>query len=355
MIYRQTGVLTTTYHVERRWIPHRIDRWALTAFLAFAAFIVPFIGNDYLFSAILLPFLALSLAAIGLNILTGYAGQLSLGTTAFMAVGAYAAYNINLRIPGMPLLASIVLAGIVAALFGIFFGLPSLRLKGFYLAVSTLAAQFFVEWALNKVDWFSNNNSSGVITAPPMSILGFAFDTPARKYLLSIGIVGILTAIAIRLTRSQTGRNWIAIRDREIAAAVIGVPVFRTKLLAFAISSFYCGIAGVLWAFTYLGTVEPDGFNLSRSFEVLFIIILGGLGSIRGCFVGAAFMVVFPLLLSRFANAFFATALDPGIQEDIQNILFGSLIVLFLVKEPLGLIRLWARFKQRLETWPLSD
>jgi branched-chain amino acid transport system permease protein len=355
MIYQQAGALTANNRADRRWVRHPIDRWALTAFLAFAALAVPVIGNDYIFSAILLPFLALSLAAIGLNILTGYAGQLSLGTTAFMAVGAYAAYNLNLRIPGLPLLASIVLAGVTAALFGILFGLPSLRLKGFYLAVSTLAAQFFVEWALNKIGWFSNNNSSGVITAPPMAILGIAFDTPARKYLLSLGIVAVLTLIAIRLTRSQTGRNWIATRDREVAAASIGVPVFRVKLVAFAISSFYCGIAGVLWAFTYLGTVEPDGFDLSRSFEVLFIIILGGLGSIRGCFLGAAVMVAFPLLLSRFANAFFATALDPGIQEDIENILFGSLIVLFLVKQPLGLVRLWDQFKRRLETWPLSD
>jgi branched-chain amino acid transport system permease protein len=352
MIYREAGILVASYEAERRWIPHRIDRWGLTMFLAFAAFVLPAIGNDYIFSAILLPFLALSLAAIGLNILTGYAGQLSLGTTAFMAVGAYAAYNFNLRLPGLPLLVSIVLAGVTAAAFGILFGLPSLRLKGFYLAVSTLAAQFFVEWALNKFGWFSNNNSSGVITAPPLSVFGIGIDTPARKYVFSLAIVVALTCIAIRLTRSQTGRNWIAIRDREIAAAVIGVPVFRTKLLAFAISSFYCGVAGVLWAFTYLGTVEPAGFNLDRSFEVLFIIILGGLGSIRGCFVGAAFMVVFPLLLSRFADAFFATAVDPGIQEDIQHILFGSLIVLFLIKEPRGLISLWKTFKHRLHAWP---
>src|SRR5258708_15293558 len=265
--------------------------------LAFA--VVPFIGSEYLFEATLTPFLALSLAAVGLNLLTGYAGQVSLGSAAFMAVGAFAAFNFNLRVGGLPLLGSIVLAGGVAAAVGIVFGLPSLRLKGFYLAVSTLAAQFFVQWALTKFGWFSNNNPSGVIDAPPLSLFGFSFEGPLGRYLFTLTVVVILTAVAQRIVSTQTGHDFIAIRDNELAARVIGIPVLRTKLLAFGLSSFIVGVAGVLWAFAYLRTVEPAGFNLDRSFQIVFIIIICGLASIRGAFFGAALIVVFPFILSR--------------------------------------------------------
>jgi branched-chain amino acid transport system permease protein len=354
MIYRSAGRAYAAYADERLLMPHAVDRAALALLLAVAAVVLPLVGPDYLFDAILLPFLALSLAAVGLNILTGYAGQLSLGTAAFMAVGAFAAYNLNLRLPGLPLLVTFALSGVVAAAFGLVFGLPSLRLKGFYLAVSTLAAQFFVQWALTKFGWFSNDNSSGVITAPHLLVAGFDLDRPAGRYLLSLGVVTAMTWLAVRLTRTQTGRNWIAVRDRDIAAAVIGVPVFRTKLTAFAISSFYCGVAGYLWAFTYLRTVEPAGFDLDRSFQVLFIIIIGGLASIRGCFLGAAFMVVFPLLLSRTGDALLGGALDSGLQEIIAKMVVGSLIIAFLIAEPRGLVSLWSRLKAKLETWPFA-
>ncbi len=261
--------------------------------------LIPIFGTSYLFEAILLPFLALSLAALGLNILTGYAGQLSLGSAAFMAVGAFAAYNFNLRIPGLPLIVSLILAGATAAAFGILFGLPSLRLRGFYLAVSTLAAQFFVKWALTRFGWLSNYNSSGVIDAPPLTLVGVKFEGPLGRYLFALTVVVVVTAFAARLVSTRSGRNFIAIRDNEIAAKVFGVSIFRTKLLAFGVSSFIIGVAGFLWAFAYLRTVEPDGFNLDRSFSILFIIIIGGLASIRGAFFGAALIVVFPLVLSR--------------------------------------------------------
>src|SRR5580704_5495662 len=269
------------------------------ALLAVAYGVLPMVGSSYLFEAILTPFLALSLAAVGLNLLTGYAGQVSLGSAAFMAVGAYAAYNFNLRVHGLPLLATFVLAGLVATALGIVFGLPSLRLRGFYLAVSTLAAQFFVQWALTKFSWFSNNNPSGVIDAPSLRILGLSFGSSIGRYLFALTIVVVLTLLAWRLVNTQIGHNFIAVRDNELAARVIGVPVLRTKLLAFAISSFIVGVAGVLWAFAYLRTVEPAGFNLDRSFQIVFIIIIGGLASIRGAFFGAALLVVFPLILSR--------------------------------------------------------
>ncbi|MFB9261765.1 branched-chain amino acid ABC transporter permease [Bradyrhizobium erythrophlei] len=305
--------------------------------------IVPLAGSDYLLDAVLTPFLALSLAAVGLNVLTGYAGQVSLGSAAFLAVGAYAAYNLHLRIPALPLLIDLVLAGGVAAAIGIVFGLPSLRLRGFYLAVSTLAAQFFVQWALTKFSWFSNDNPSGVIDAPVLSIGGISFTSAAERYVFSLTIVVALTLLTLRLLRSQSGRNFIAVRDHEIAAKVIGVPLLRTKLLAFAISSFLIGVAGVLWAFAYLRTVEPAGFNLDRSFQVLFIIIIGGLASLRGSFIGAAFIVVFPLLLSRIGAALLGNVFDSGVLEMSQRIVIGGLIVAFLIAEPRGLIALWDR------------
>jgi branched-chain amino acid transport system permease protein len=302
--------------------------------------VVPFAGSPYLLDGILTPFLALALAAVGLNLLTGYAGQVSLGSAAFLAVGAYAAYNFNLRVPGLPFLVTLVLAGTVAAAVGLVFGLPSLRLRGFYLAVSTLAAQFFVQWALTKIAWFSNDNPSGVIDAPPLSLAGVPFTGAIGRYVFSLTIVAIATFLTVRLLDAQSGRNFIAVRDHEIAAKVIGVPVLRTKLLAFGVSSFLIGVAGVLWAFSYLRTVEPAGFNLDRSFQILFIIIIGGLASVRGAFLGAAFIVVFPLLLSRVGAALLGDVFDSGVLEMSQRIVVGSLIIVFLIAEPRGLIAL---------------
>ncbi len=328
--------------------PLRMLHWLYPVLLLGCAYlIIPIIGTNYLFEAILLPFLALSLAGVGLNILTGYAGQVSLGSAAFLAVGAFAAYNFNLRVEGLPLIGCIVLAGFAAAAIGIVFGLPSLRLKGFYLAVSTLAAQFFVQWALTKFNWFSDNSASGVIDAPLLSVAGVAFNGAVRRYLFSLTVVTLLTLFAYRLVSSQTGRNFIAVRDNEAAARIIGVPVLKTKLVAFAISSFIIGVAGVLWAFTYLRTVEPAGFNLDRSFQILFIIIIGGLASIRGAFFGAALLVVSPLILSRLGSFLLGDLFNSGVLEMSQRIVLGVLIILFLILEPDGLVSLWDRIRKR--------
>jgi len=315
--------------------------------LVFTFGIVPFIGSSYLIEALLLPFLALSLAGVGLNLLTGYAGQVSLGSAAFMAVGAFAAFNFNLRVEGLPLLVSIALAGGIAAAVGIVFGLPSLRLRGFYLAVSTLAAQFFVQWALTKFGWFSNDNPSGVIDAPKLTIAGIDFDSSTGRYYFALIVVTALTFFAWRVASSQTGRNFIAIRDNETAARIIGVPVLRTKLLAFALSSFIIGVAGVLWAFAYLRTVEPAGFNLDRSFQILFIIIIGGLATIRGAFLGAALMVVFPVVLSRVGSFLLGDLFDSGMLDMSQRIVIGALIIAFLILEPDGLAALGRRLTGR--------
>jgi branched-chain amino acid transport system permease protein len=323
---------------------------ALPLVLAAAYGAIPIFGSSYLIEAILMPFLALSLAGVGLNLLTGYAGQVSLGSAAFMAVGAFAAFNFNLRIDGLPLLVSIIGAGLAAAAIGIVFGLPSLRLRGFYLAVSTLAAQFFVQWALTKFGWFSNDNPSGVIDAPNLTIAGIDFSSSIGRYYFSLIIVTALTFFAWRVATSQTGRNFIAIRDNETAAKFIGVPVLKTKLLAFGLSSFIIGVAGVLWAFAYLRTVEPAGFNLDRSFQILFIIIIGGLATIRGAFLGAALIVVFPVALSRIGQFFLGDLFDSGVLDMSQRIVLGALIIAFLILEPDGLAALARRLTDRLRS-----
>ncbi len=353
MLYRESGQFISDYRADARIFKLYQDRAAFYVFLAFAFIVVPVIGNDYWFSAVLIPFLVLSLAGLGLNLLTGYAGQLSLGSAAFMAVGAFAAYNFHLRIEGLPFLISFFLGGLVAAAVGVIFGLPSLRIKGFYLLVSTLAAQFFVQWALTNFAWFSNNSSSGVITAPQLIILGHDFSNPVGRYLLTLSIVIALGFLARSIIKSEIGRHWMAVRDMDTAAAVIGIEVPKAKLLAFAISSFFLGIAGSLWAFTYLGTVEPHGFDLTRSFQILFIIIIGGLGSVLGNFLGAAFIVLLPILLSVISSGLFAGSIDPGQLENFQKIIFGVLIIFFLIKEPNGLAKYWQTLRQRARVWPL--
>ncbi len=352
MIYREAGQFKTSYAADQQIFPIRQDRLGIGLILAFAYLVVPVIGNDYWFTAILIPFLILSLAALGLNILTGYAGQLSLGTAGFMAVGAFAAYNFMLRVPDMPFLLAFVLAGLTAALVGILFGLPSLRIKGFYLAVATLAAQFFIEWALIKFGWFTNYSPSGVIDAQTMVLFGVALDTPVEKYLLTLSIVSLLALAAKNLMRCETGRAFMAIRDMDVAAEVIGIPMLKTKLLAFAISSFYCGIAGALYAYAYLGTVEPQAFDLTRSFQVLFMIIIGGMGSILGSFLGAAFITLLPILLNVVAHAWFGGAVRMAVLSNLELVIFGGLIIFFLAVEPHGLARLWQIAKEKLRLWP---
>src|SRR6186713_3639385 len=298
MFYREAGQFKTAYQTDAAIFPIRQDRVGIAAIVLIAYVLIPLTATPYLFSAILIPCLILALAALGLNILTGYAGQLSLGTAAFMAVGAFASYNFLLRIPGIPLLLAFAGGGVMAAAVGILFGLPSLRIRGFYLAVATLAAQFFILWFLTKVGWVTNYNSSGVITARGMVIAGYAFDTPQEKYLLVLSIVTLLALAAKNMTRGNIGRQWMAIRDMDVAAEVIGIRPVRAKLLAFAVSSFYCGVAGALYAYAYLGTVEPEAYNLDLSFRILFMIIIGGVGTVLGAFLGSAFIVVLPILLN---------------------------------------------------------
>jgi len=349
MFYREAGQFKSSYETDGQIFPIRQDRIGVLLLLGLAFIAIPLIATPYFFSAILIPFLIFSLAALGLNILTGYAGQLSLGSAAFMAVGAFSAYNFVLRVPGLPLLAAFILGGLCAAAVGIVFGLPSLRVRGFYLAASTLATQFFVVWALTKVRWFTNYSSSGVITAQKMQILGVDFETPVAKYLLVLSIVAVLGLLAKNMVRSNTGRCWMAVRDMDVAAEVIGIRLMRAKLLAFAVSSFYCGVAGALYAYAYLGTVEPEAYSLDLSFRILFMVIIGGLGSVMGSFLGAAFIVLLPVLLNTLAHA---ASISTAVASNLELMVFGALIIFFLIVEPHGLARLWQIAKEKLRLWP---
>ncbi len=261
-----------------------------------------------------------------------------------MAIGAFTMYNLNLRTnltDGM----SILLAGSLAAAIGLVFSLPALRLRGFYLALSTLGTQFFVEWATNNYQWLSNYSQSGIQDVAPLRVLGYSFATAEEKYYLALAVVTVLTFLVARLVKTQTGLNFIAIRDNEVAARIIGVPVLKTKLIAFGISSFIIGIAGVLWAFTYLGMVQAGygGFSLGRSLMVLFIIIIGGLATIRGAYLGAAFMVILPPLLSRTGSILLGDYFDATVMENCLSIVVGSLIIILLIYEPDGLSALLDR------------
>jgi len=355
MLYREAGQFKTTYAADTAMFPILQDRIGFVALLLVAFVAVPILASPYLFSAILIPFLILSLAAIGLNILTGYAGQLSLGAAAFMAVGAFASYNFVLRIPGIPLLLAFAGGGLMAAAVGLVFGLPSLRIRGFYLAVATLAAQFFILWALTKIGWFTNYNASGVITAQQIVILGRAFDTPQEKYLLVLAIVTAMAFAAKNMGRGNIGRQWMAIRDMDVAAEVIGIRPMRAKLLAFAVSSFYCGVAGALFAYAYLGTVEPEAYNLDLSFRILFMIIIGGVGTVLGSFLGSAFIVILPIALNMLVTWLDGTLhlnVASSAASNVELMVFGGLIIFFLIVEPHGLARIWQIAKEKLRLWP---
>ena len=355
MIYREAGQFKTSYASDQAIFPIAQDRAVVLLALAAAFVGPPLLATEYWLQAILIPLLIYSLAAIGLNLLTGYAGQLSLGTGGFMAVGAYAAFKLTTAFPQVGIVLVFLLSGLVAAGVGLVFGIPSLRIKGFYLAVATLASQFFLVWLFNKVAWFSNYASSGTITAPDRAVLGVIVTGPsataAARYLTALALVTVFALVAKNLVRGRVGRSWMAIRDRDIAAEIIGVRPLRTKLLAFGISSFYCGVAGAELVFLYLGSAETQAFDIGLSFLILFMVIIGGRGSILGSVLGAVFIVLVPIFLTNAPHAL-GLRLPVALQKQIELMVFGGLIVFFLIVEPRGLARLWQITKEKLRLWP---
>jgi branched-chain amino acid transport system permease protein len=356
MFYRESGQFKTDYAADMAVFPIRQDRIAIALILAVAAFGVPYFGSNFFISTVMIPFLVFSLAAIGLNIVTGYTGLISLGTGAFMGVGAYACYKLTTMFPQVNILIWILASGFFSALVGVLFGLPSLRIKGFYLAVATLAAQFFLEWCFVRIPWLYNYNASGAIEVPTRTLFGVAITganaTPTIRYLVILGIVVFLTWIASNLMHGRIGRTFMAVRDMDIAAELMGIRLLPTKLLAFAVSSFYCGVAGAVMMFLWYGGGEAnDAFNINQSFLILFMVIIGGLGSLAGCFFGAALLHLVPIFL-KFGLPSLGIPLAGATAEHLNHLIVGGLIIVFLIVEPHGLARLWQITRQKLRTWP---
>jgi branched-chain amino acid transport system permease protein len=355
MLYRENGQFKTSYQADQQIFPIAQDRWGVLLLIAFAFVGVPFLVDEYMFRAILIPFLILSLASLGVNLLVGYCGQITLGAGAFMAVGAYAGYNFLIRVPDMPLLGAIILGGVSAAAVGIVFGVPSLRVRGLYLAVATLAAQFFWDWAFLRIKWFTNDSPSGNVSVSNLNVMGLEISSPLSKYLFCLTVLVVLSLAAKNMVRATIGRQWMAIRDMDVAAAVIGIRPMYAKLTAFAVSSFYVGVAGALWGFVHLGSWEPAAFSVDRSFQLLFMVIIGGLGSIMGSFFGAAFIVILPIFLNQFLpvlGALFGMEISTATVSHFEILIFGAMIVFFLIVEPHGLARLWSTGKEKLRLWP---
>jgi len=355
MLYREAGQFKSTYQADAAVFPLREDRIGLAVILLIAFGVVPFVSSDFMLQAVLIPFLVFSLAAIGLNILTGYTGLVSLGTGAFMGVGAYACYKLTTYFPGVNIIILVIASGFFSAAVGALFGLPSLRIKGFYLAVATLAAQFFLSWCFFRIPWLYNNNTSGAIEVPTRTLFGVpitgATATSEVRYLVVLAIVALMTWLASNVVHGRIGRMWMAVRDMDLAAELIGIRLLPTKLLAFAISSFYCGVAGACMVFFWYGGAEAAVFDVNQSFFILFMVIIGGLGSLNGSFFGAALVFTTPIALRALAPAV-GLPLQPSTVENLQYIIVGGLIIFFLIVEPAGLARLWQIGKQKLRVWP---
>jgi branched-chain amino acid transport system permease protein len=355
MLYREAGDFKSSYSSDNQTFPIRFDRYAYYAVLAFAFLVVPLVLDNYWANAVVIPFLIYVIAALGLNLLIGYCGQLSLGTGAFMAVGAYATFKLTIAFPMMPVFVVFILAGVVTAGVGVLFGLPSLKIKGFYLAVATLAAQFFLIWLFTRVGWFFNDSPTGQITMPERSMFGVtltgASATSTATYITCLIFVVGMAWLARNLTRGTIGRTWMSIRDMDIAAEIIGVNPLIAKLSAFAVSSFFVGVAGALTFGVYLGAVEAgEAFGINKSFLVLFMVIIGGLGSILGSFLGAAFLVVLPVLLKLLLVDSLGWPAD--LARHLEIMIIGALIIVVLIAEPHGMAALWRTIKEKLRLWP---
>ncbi len=355
MLYRTAGQFKTSFAADHALFPVRQDAWLLGLILVVAFVVFPLTANDFAFRALLIPVLIYSLAALGLNILTGYAGQLSLGTGAFMGVGAYACYKLLTIFPELNLVVAIALSGFFSAAVGVAFGLPSLRIKGFYLAIATLAAQFFLVWLFEKWAWLYNYASSGAIQVPNVKMFGITVAGPTAtattQYYFVLCIVCAVTFLAINITRGRIGRIWKSVRDMDIAAELVGINLMKAKLSAFAVSSYIVGVSGALFVFLWRGAAEPNLFDIPLSFRVLFIAIIGGLGSILGNYLGAILIVALPVLLSIVPNAI-GLPIASATQEHINIMIVGALIIFFLIVEPHGLARFWAIIREKLIMWP---
>lgn len=335
---------------DMRYLPRSADRLAAFLIAVLFLFVPPFLG-DYWLKGILVPMLILSISALGLNVLTGYAGLISLGQAAFMAVGAFAGVIAYGRY-GIPIPLTLLIAGFTAAIVGAVVGTPSLRIKGLYLLVATLAAQFIIVWTIQRVPWIGAG-SMVTIDTPPVFIGAWEIDTALEQYYFALAVAVLLTLFAWNLTRSRIGRAWMAIRDHDVAAKVMGISMLRYKLLAFMVSAFYGGIAGALVVFAWVGAANVQEYELELSIQILGMIIIGGLGSILGSYLGAAFIALLPIAISIGMHNLYGIVggeiVSAAVLANAEHVVFGVLIVLFLIFEPLGLAHIWHRLSARFE------
>src|SRR5216683_667450 len=356
MFHREAGVFKTSYAADMALYPLPIAKWAVAAFAGLFIVVAPLALGEYYISILNLILIAV-VGALGLNILVGYTGQISIGHGAFMSVGAYTAANLVTHL-GAPFWITIPAGGIMAALIGAVVGIPSLRIKGIYLAIATLAAQLIIEWTINHVHWIGGGAQSSIYVNTP-SFFGLAFNNEFRRYYLILAFFLLAYFAAQNLVRSRVGRAFIAIRDRDVAAEIIGVNIFKYKLLAFAVSSFYAGVAGALWTY-YLRIANYENFTLATSIEYLTMIIIGGLGSVLGSVLGAIFIKLLPIALDlsviRIAKGVFGIPYESvaNFLANFQLFIFGALIILFLIAEPEGLARLWENIKRYFRLWPYA-
>ena len=354
MIHRESGILKTTYEADMALYPLPIARWTVAAIAAFMFLVLPLSVHEYWLSIVNIVSIA-TVGALGLNILVGYTGQISIGHGAFMSVGAYTAANFAVRL-GFPFWLSLPLGGLMAAAVGAVVGIPSLRIKGLYLAIATLAGQLIIEWTINHVTFISGGVQAS-IEVPRPELFGYKIASQRQMYFFLLIFVVLALVATMNLVRSRIGRAFIAIRDHDIAAEIIGINIFRYKLLAFAISSFYAGVTGVLYTY-YLGIANYEQYQITTSIDYLAMIIIGGLGSVLGSVFGAIFVTLLPILI-RFAmeasgGLLFSEAAVRNIIPNLRLILFGMLIIFFLVVEPEGLNRLWRNIRSYFRVWPFA-
>ena len=354
MIHRECGVLKTSYEADMALYPLPIARWTVGVIAVLMFGLVPLALHEYYLSIVNLVSIAV-IGALGLNILVGYTGQISVGHGAFMSVGAYTAANFAVRL-GFPFWLSLPLGGLMAALIGAIVGIPSLRIKGLYLAIATLAGQLIIEWTINHVTFISGGVQAS-IEVPRPTLFGFKIASQREMYFFLLVFVVLAIVGTMNLMRSRIGRAFIAIRDHDIAAEIIGINIFRYKLVAFAISSFYAGVTGVLYTY-YLGVANYEQFQINVSIDYLAMIIIGGLGSVLGSIFGAIFVTLLPIAIryamEAFGGLFFSEAAVRNIIPNLRLILFGGLIIFFLVVEPEGLNRLWRNIRSYFRVWPFA-
>jgi branched-chain amino acid transport system permease protein len=354
MIHRECGVLKTTYQADMALYPLPIAKTTVAAFAALFLVVVPLTLGSYYVSILNLIAIAV-VGAIGLNILTGFTGLISIGHGAFMSVGAYTAANLVVR-AHLPWWLALPAGGLMAALVGAIVGIPSLRIKGLYLTIATLASQLIIEWTINHVTWISGGIQAS-IEVPPPRLGAFVISSQRQMYFFLMVFVVIAIVAAQNLVRSRIGRAFVAIRDHDIAAEIIGIDIFRYKLLSFAISSFYAGVTGVLYCY-YLGIANYEQFQLTVSIDYLAMIIIGGLGSILGSIFGAIFVTLLPIVIrwgmEDFGRLFFSSGEVLALIPNLRLIIFGGLIIFFLVVEPDGLNRLWRNVRSYFRVWPFA-